>query len=63
MVSGTRSSLVLVRDLLADILTTSQEFFPLDVHLYSAPHLMRAPTHRVDTPVGYFYTDDTLNAF
>lgn len=40
---------------LADLLSTSQEEFPLDVWLYSAPHLRRAPSNsKVDTPVGIF---------
>lgn len=36
---------------LADILSTPQDDFPLDVQFYSAPHLRRAPSNRVDTPV------------
>ena len=48
---------------LAGALTTSQDEFPLDIRFYSAPHFKRAPSNRVDTPVGYFHTDDVSNSF
>lgn len=47
----------------ADVLSTSQDDFPLDIRFYSAPHLGRAPSNRVDTPVGYFYTDHASKSF
>ncbi|KAH0840168.1 Nop14-like family-domain-containing protein [Lanmaoa asiatica] len=40
-----------------DILSTSQEDFPLDIQFYSAPHLRRAPSNKVDTPVPPDNTD------
>ena len=48
---------------LADILSMSQDDFPLDIQFYSAPHLRRAPSNRVDTPVGCFHIDNASNSF
>ena len=48
---------------LADILNTSQDDFPLDIQLFSEPHLRRAPSNRVDTPVGCFHIDNASNSF
>ncbi|KAF8138752.1 hypothetical protein EV363DRAFT_544391 [Boletus edulis] len=39
-----------VLDLTQDILNMPQDEFPLDIRLYSAPHLRRAPSNKVDTP-------------
>ncbi|KAF8558727.1 hypothetical protein OG21DRAFT_974233 [Imleria badia] len=52
-----------VLGLAQDILSTSQDEFPLDIWIYSEPHLRRAPTNKVDTPVGCFHIDDASNSF
>lgn len=46
---------VVLASSLADILNTPQDDFPLDIQFYSALHFRRAPSNKVDTPVGSFF--------